>query len=117
MKARIPSKAMLTAKQRTLPKALQAKIIKARGAYDLIFDEKDFQTKLISLEQFNPAHFNYTDSMGKADELMRDNGFLSSADMLQMHPEALKDIMEDAVDLKIPNKVDYESGPNWGSIK
>ena len=26
-------------------------------------------------------------------------------------------IMENAVDLQIPNKVDYESGPNWGSIK
>ena len=29
----------------------------------------------------------------------------------------IKDIMENAVDLKIPNKVDYESGLNWGSIK
>ena len=29
----------------------------------------------------------------------------------------IKDIMEHAVDLQIPNKVDYESGPNWGSIK
>ena len=29
----------------------------------------------------------------------------------------IKDIMENAVDLQIPNKVDYESGPNWGSIK
>jgi DNA polymerase I-like protein with 3'-5' exonuclease and polymerase domains len=26
-------------------------------------------------------------------------------------------IMESAVDLKVPNKVDYESGPNWGNIK
>ena len=33
------------------------------------------------------------------------------------HAQKIKDIMEDAVDLKIPNKVDYESGPNWGSIK
>ena len=74
----------------------QAKIIKASGTYDLIFDEKDFQTKLISLEQFNPAHFNYTDSMGKADDIMEERGFLSSADMLQLHPEALKEIMEDA---------------------
>ena len=29
----------------------------------------------------------------------------------------IKEIMEKAVDLQIPNKVDYESGPNWGSIK
>ena len=29
----------------------------------------------------------------------------------------IKDVMENAVDLKIPNKVDYESGLNWGSIK
>ena len=26
------------------------------------------------------------------------------------------DIMENAVPLEIPNKVDYESGKNWGSI-
>ena len=29
----------------------------------------------------------------------------------------IKEIMEHAVDLKVPNKVDYESGPNWGEIK
>jgi len=27
------------------------------------------------------------------------------------------EIMEEAVDLEVPNKVDYESGPNWGTIK
>ena len=26
------------------------------------------------------------------------------------------EIMEEAVKLKIPNKVDYESGDNWGDI-
>ena len=31
--------------------------------------------------------------------------------------DKIKDIMESAVDLEVPNKVDYESGPNWGSIK
>jgi len=31
--------------------------------------------------------------------------------------DKIKEIMESAVDLKIPNKVDYESGPNWGTIK
>jgi DNA polymerase I-like protein with 3'-5' exonuclease and polymerase domains len=34
-----------------------------------------------------------------------------------LEAEKIKDIMENAVDLQIPNKVDYESGPNWGSIK
>ena len=29
----------------------------------------------------------------------------------------IKDIMENAVDLEVPNKVDYESGPNWGETK
>ena len=29
----------------------------------------------------------------------------------------IKEIMEAAVDLEIPNKVDYESGENWGEIK
>ena len=31
--------------------------------------------------------------------------------------DKIKDIMEKAVELKVPNKVDYESGPNWGEIK
>ena len=26
-------------------------------------------------------------------------------------------IMKEAVTLEVPNKVDYESGPNWGTIK
>ena len=29
----------------------------------------------------------------------------------------IKDVMENAVDLEVPNKIDYESGPNWGEIK
>jgi DNA polymerase I-like protein with 3'-5' exonuclease and polymerase domains len=29
----------------------------------------------------------------------------------------IKQIMEQAVELEVPNKVDYESGPNWGKIK
>jgi DNA polymerase I-like protein with 3'-5' exonuclease and polymerase domains len=31
--------------------------------------------------------------------------------------EKIIEIMEEAVKLKIPNKVDYESGDNWGEIK
>ena len=31
--------------------------------------------------------------------------------------EQIKQIMESAVELEIPNKVDYESGKNWGDIK
>ena len=31
--------------------------------------------------------------------------------------ELVKNFMEDAVSLEVPNKVDYESGPNWGTIK
>ena len=31
--------------------------------------------------------------------------------------DKIKDIMELAVELEVPNKVDYESGPNWGEIK
>ncbi len=33
------------------------------------------------------------------------------------HAQKIKNIMENAVDLEVPNKVDYESGPNWGQIK
>ena len=31
--------------------------------------------------------------------------------------EEIIEIMESAVELKVPNKVDYEHGPNWGEIK
>jgi DNA polymerase I-like protein with 3'-5' exonuclease and polymerase domains len=31
--------------------------------------------------------------------------------------DKIKEIMEHAVSLEVPNKVDYESGPNWGNIK
>jgi len=33
------------------------------------------------------------------------------------HAEQIVKIMEDAIKLEIPNKVDYESGDNWGDIK
>ena len=33
------------------------------------------------------------------------------------HAQKIKDIMESAVSLEVPNKVDYESGPNWGTIE
>ena len=33
------------------------------------------------------------------------------------HAKHIKEIMESAVSLEVPNKVDYESGPNWGTIK
>jgi len=31
--------------------------------------------------------------------------------------DKIKEIMESAVELEVPNKVDYEFGPNWGTIK
>ena len=31
--------------------------------------------------------------------------------------EQIIEIMESAVDLQVPNKVDYEKGNNWGDIK
>ena len=37
--------------------------------------------------------------------------------MNDLEADKIKDIMENAVNLEVPNKVDYESGPNWGSIK
>ena len=35
----------------------------------------------------------------------------------ELEAAKIKDIMESAVDLEVPNKVDYESGPNWGTIE
>ena len=36
---------------------------------------------------------------------------------LKAEAKKIKEIMENAIQLKVPNKVDYESGPNWGNIK
>jgi len=33
------------------------------------------------------------------------------------HAAKIVEIMENAVNLEVPNKVDYESGPNWGTLK
>ena len=35
----------------------------------------------------------------------------------QNQANKIKKIMEDVVTLEVPNKVDYECGPNWGNIK
>ena len=35
----------------------------------------------------------------------------------EAHADKIKEIMEGAVALEVPNKVDYESGANWGNIK
>ena len=35
----------------------------------------------------------------------------------EAHADKIKKIMEGAVTLEVPNKVDYESGTNWGNIK
>ena len=32
------------------------------------------------------------------------------------HANKIIDIMQNAVSLHVPNKVDYESGENWGDI-
>ena len=32
------------------------------------------------------------------------------------HAKKIVEIMESAVDLEIPNRVDYEKGKNWGEI-
>ena len=66
------------------------------------------------------------DMTKKAMVLLYENGILPH---IQIHDELcisisdekqakkIKDIMEKAIKLVIPNKVDYESGPNWGNIK
>ena len=33
------------------------------------------------------------------------------------HAEKIIRIMEEAVQLQVPNKVDYEKGSNWGNIE
>jgi DNA polymerase I-like protein with 3'-5' exonuclease and polymerase domains len=35
----------------------------------------------------------------------------------QKQANKIKEIMEDVITLEVPNKVDYECGPNWGNIK
>ena len=42
---------------------------------------------------------------------------LKLEDQVDKMMDSDKEIMESAVDLQVPNKVDYESGPSWGQIK
>ena len=51
--------------------------------------------------------------MAKADDIMGERGFLTSADMLQFHPEALKEIMEDANGKKERFIKENLSGLRW----
>ena len=46
---------------------------------------------------------------------MHDELDISVAD--EAEAAKIKSVMESAVDLEVPNKVDYESGPNWGNVK
>jgi DNA polymerase I-like protein with 3'-5' exonuclease and polymerase domains len=32
-------------------------------------------------------------------------------------PEEIRKIMQETIPLEVKNKVDFESGPNWGTIK
>ncbi len=43
-------------------------------------------------------------------------GGLTSMVMADFGAKVIKEVMESAVDLEIHNKVDYESGKNWGDI-
>jgi len=66
------------------------------------------------------------DMTKKAMVLLFENGIIPH---LQIHDELcfsieteeqakkIKHIMENAIKLEVPNKVDYESGPNWGKMK
>ena len=40
-----------------------------------------------------------------------------SASGCRIDIELITEIMEDAVQLEVPNKIDYEEGSNWGDIK
>ena len=51
-----------------------------------------------------------------AHKYIKDNKLIVSRDW-KSNADKIKDIMENAVSLEVPNKVDYESGPNWGTIK
>ena len=38
-------------------------------------------------------------------------------DQMDRMMDSDEEIMESAVELEVPNKVDYEAGPSWGEIK
>ena len=58
---------------------------------------------------FNGAKFLY-EKMTELNNAIKNSGSYKEA-------EKIKDIMQTAIELEVPNKVDYESGPNWGNIK
>jgi len=42
---------------------------------------------------------------------------VSALTVIVKKAEEIVEIMESAVELQVPNKVDYEAGANWGEIK
>ena len=83
---------------------------------------KHHQTYITNLSNF----FKDADMTKKSMVALYENGIIPH---IQIHDEVdisvesnekaekIIEIMEAAVELKVPNKVDYESGANWGEIK
>ena len=88
--------------------------------------EKHYQPAFIYRALNKLIQGSAADMTKKAMVLLYEKGILPH---IQIHDELcisisneeqakkIKDIMEQTIKLEIPNKVDYESGPNWGSIK
>ena len=49
--------------------------------------------------------------------MQKENDELDISIQNKKEAEKVKEIMESTVTLEVPNKVDYEEGDNWGSIK
>jgi DNA polymerase I-like protein with 3'-5' exonuclease and polymerase domains len=99
---------------------------------------KDFEGNIIKDKDGNPKkNYWHQNSTRRAFTYKALNKLIQGSDLykegllahIQIHDELdfsiesesqavrIKQIMEQAVELEVPNKVDYESGPNWGEIK
>ena len=45
------------------------------------------------------------------------NGYGNRRRQVKRSPEEIRKIMQETIPLEVKNKVDFESGPNWGTIK
>ena len=107
--------------QSNLEGEIVTKIQKARKEYDEPLKRAFTYKALNKLIQGSAA-----DMTKKSMVALYENGIIPH---IQIHDEVdisiesdaqaenIIEIMESAVELKVPNKVDYEHGANWGEIK
>jgi len=96
---------------------VQAKwtIIKENPNYEILHTEGEdyWLTKLRSVQDWQPTQFNYVDSMEKISLIMKEVGYLTNEDLIQLDDKARVQFLENSGEGK---KWKYIENPIWHDI-